>query len=115
MNAAFATPENPIELLKVPPSTERTREVGAAATPVPVNEMATLACAGSLVASVSVPVCAPAAVGANCTDRFAEPPAAMLAAPVSDVALGVNSVLLVVIELTVSAALPTLAIVSAIA
>jgi len=82
--------------------------VPAPVTPVPVNGTVTLACAGSFVASVSVPVCRPAAVGANCTDTLNEAPAATLA----DVAPGVKTALLLDMELTLSVAVPTLLIVS---
>jgi hypothetical protein len=63
-----------------------------------------------LLARVSVPLCDPAAVGANCTDTLKEAPAPTVA----DVALGVNRGLLMEMELTFKVAVPTLLMVSVI-
>ncbi len=97
-------------MLNDPPSTDSVTVVGAEVEPVPVRGTVTLGCAGSLLARVSVPVCAPEAVGANCTDTLKEAPAATVA----EVALGVNRGLLAEIELTFNIAVPTLLMVSVI-
>src|SRR5690242_8591808 len=78
-------------------------EGGCAATPVPVSATATLPLAGSLLAMVSVPDCAPALVGLNVKVATAIPPAATLSV-VGETANGAAVLRLV----TFSAAAPLL-------